>query len=136
MCLILSTRAFSRWRIDYVGPIKPPTKSTHAQYIIVSTDYLTKWVKAKAIVRNNACTTAKFLYEYVFTRYELPKELVSNQGVHFLNEVIAFLLEEFMVTHRTSTPYHPQANGQAESTNKVLSTALTKVVEGNRTNWE
>ena len=133
---IMSTRAFSKWGIDFVGPIKPPAKSTHAQYIIVATDYLTKWVEAKAIVRNDARTTAKFLYEYIFTRYGLPIEIVSDQGVHFVNEVIEFLLNEFMVFHRKSAPYHPQANGQAESTNKTLCSALAKVVEGNRTDWE
>ena len=72
-----------------------------------------------------------FLYELVFTRYGLPIEIVSDQGVHFKNEVVEFLLDAFMVVHRTSAPYHPQANGQAESTNKVLCTALTKIVKGN-----
>ena len=55
--------------------------------------------------------TAKFLFEFVFTRYGLPIEIVSDQGVHFVNEVIEFLLNEFMVIHRKSSPYHPQANG-------------------------
>ena len=128
---IMSTRAFSKWGIDFVGPIKPSAKSTHAQYIIVATDYLTKWVEAKATVRNDARTTAKFLYEYIFTRYGLPIEIVSDQGVHFVNKVIGFLLNEFMVIHRKSAPYHPQANGQAKSTNKILCSALAKVVEGN-----
>lgn len=41
-----------------------------------------------------------------------------------------------MVVHRTSAPYHPHANGQAKSTNKTLCKALTKVVEGNQTDWE
>ena len=62
MHLIMSTRAFSKWGIDFVGPTKLPTKSTHAQYIIVAMDYLTKWVEAKATIRNDARTTAKFLY--------------------------------------------------------------------------
>ena len=99
-------------------------------------DYLTKWVEAKAIVKNDARTMAKFLCEYVFTRYGLPIEIVSDQGVHFVNEVIEFLLNEFMVIHRKSAPYHPQANGQAESMNKTLCSALAKVVEGNCMDWE
>ena len=99
-------------------------------------DYLTKWVEAKATVKNDARTTARFLYEYVFTRYGLPIELVSDQGKHFINEVIEYLLAEFMVIHRRSAPYHPQANGQAESTNKILCTALTKIVEGSCSDWE
>ena len=59
-------------------------------------------------MKNAACTTTKFLCEYVFTRYGLPIEIVSDQGVYFINEVIEFLLDEFIVIHRHSTPYHPQ----------------------------
>ena len=102
----------------------------------MATDYLTKWVEAKATVKNDARTTTKFLYENVFTRYGLPIEIVSDQGKHFINEVIEFLLAEFMILHKRSSPYHPQANGQAESTNKTLCTALTKVVSESRTDWE
>ena len=80
--------------------------------------------------------TANFLNEQVFTRYGLLIEIESAQGVHFINEVIEFLLEEFMVTHKRSAPYHPKPNGQAKSTNKMLCNGLTKVVEGTRTNWD
>lgn len=41
-----------------------------------------------------------------------------------------------MVIHRKSAPYHPQANGQAKSTNKIICTVLTKIVEGSRADWE
>ena len=123
---IMSARAFAKWGIDFVGPIKPPAKGLGAQYIIVAADYLTKWVEAKATPNNEACTIAKFLFENIFTRYRLPLETVSDQGVHFVNEVIA----KFMITHKRPTPYNPQANGLAKSTNKTLCTKLTKVVSG------
>ena len=42
---IMATRAFAKWGIDFVGPTKPPARHTHAEYIIVATDYLTKWVE-------------------------------------------------------------------------------------------
>lgn len=133
---MLSTCAFSKWGIDFASPIKPPSCHTHAEYIIVATEYLTKWVEAKATTKNDVRTTTKFLYEYVFTRYGFPSEIVSDQGTHFVNEVIEFLLHEFMVIHKRSAPYHPQTNGHAQSTNKTLCTTLTKVVEGNRHDWE
>ena len=41
-----------------------------------------------------------------------------------------------MIIHHKSSAYHPEANGQAESTNKVLCMALTKVVEGSHSDWE
>ena len=46
------------------------------------------------------------------------------------------MLAEFMILHKRSAPYHPQANGQAESTNKTLCLALTKVVSEIKTDWE
>ncbi|WP_176691493.1 DDE-type integrase/transposase/recombinase, partial [Enterobacter cloacae complex sp. GF14B] len=133
---MMGARAFAKWGIDYVGPISPPTYKTHAQYIVVATDYLTKWVEAKATQKTNARTTAQFLYEYVFVRYGLPIEIVSDRGTHFINEVIEILLDEFMVIHRKSAPYHPQANGQAEATNKTICTVLTKIVSESRTDWD
>ena len=59
----------------------------------------------------------------------LPIEIVSDRGTHFVNEVIKYLLDELMVIQRKSTPNHPQANGQAESSNKTLCTVVTKIVE-------
>ncbi|MCO5574366.1 hypothetical protein L7F22_028149 [Adiantum nelumboides] len=134
--LMMGARAFAKWGIDFVGPIAPPAYKSHAQYIIVATDYLTKWVEAKATTKNDAKTTAQFLYENIFTRYDLPIEIVSDTGTHFINEVIENLLNEFMVIHRKSAPYHPQANGQAESTNKILVTVLTKIVSESRADWD
>ena len=108
---MMGARAFAKWGIDFIGPIDPPAMRTQAQYIIAATDYVTKWVEAKATQKNDAYTTTKFLFEYVFTRYGLPIEIVSDRGTHFLNEVIENLLEKFMVIHKKSAPYHPQANG-------------------------
>lgn len=132
---IMSARAFAKWGIDFASPIKPPARGSGAQYIIVATDYLTKWVEVKATTKNNARTTAIFLYENVFTRYGLPLEIVKDQGVHFVNEVVEFLLAEFMITHKRSAPYHPQTNRLAESINKTLCTTLPKVVRRSRLDW-
>ncbi|MCO5551444.1 hypothetical protein L7F22_004947 [Adiantum nelumboides] len=134
--LMMGARAFAKWSIDFVGPIQPQAYRSQAQYIIVAIEYLTKWVEAKAMRKNDARTMAAFLYENVFTRYGFPIEIVSNKGTHFLNEVIEYLVSKFMAIHNKSAPYHPQANGQADHTNKILSSVLTKVVSTGRTDWE
>ena len=69
-------------------------------------------------------------------RYGLSIEIVSDQGLHFINETIEYLLEEFMVVHKKSVPYYPQANVQAKSTNKILGALLTKIINDKRSNWE
>ena len=45
---MMGARAFAKWGIDFIGPIDPPAMRTQAQYIIATTDYVTKWVEAKA----------------------------------------------------------------------------------------
>ena len=41
-----------------------------------------------------------------------------------------------MVIHKKLAPYYPQANGQTESTNKILGAVLTKIVSDKRSDWE
>ena len=45
-------------------------------------------------------------------------------------------MDELMVIHKKLAPYHPQANGQAKSTNKILGTILTKIFNDKRFDWE
>ena len=129
-----SWQPFEKWGIDFIGPISPTSNLN--RYIISATDYAAKWGEAKAFVYTDALSTVKFLYENVITRFGCPLQIISDQGSHFLNEVIAHLLGEFMVTHRKSSPYYPRCNGQAESSNKVLCvTVLTKIIAASRSDW-
>jgi hypothetical protein len=133
---VLPQLPFEKWGLDYVGPIKPAARGSQARYIIVATDYMTKWAEARAVRKADARSTARFIYEHVITRFGCPIELVTDRGTHFINEVITELLGKFMIIHRKSTPYYPRGNGQAESTNKILSGILTKICEVKRTDWE
>ena len=78
----------------------------------------------------------RFLYEHIWCRFGCPIEPISNQGSHFLNSVIHELTHHYAIVHKKSTPYYPQANGLAESTNKTLQTILKKIVNENRTDWD
>ena len=45
------------------------------------------------------------------------------------------LLQKYHIHHRITSPYHPQASGQVESTNKVIESILTKIVRSHRRDW-
>ena len=124
---VLPQLPFEKWGLDYVGPIKPATRGSQARYIIVSTDYMTKWAEARDVRKVDACSTAKFIYEQIITQFGCPIEMVIDKETHFMNEFISELLGKFMIIHRRSTPYYPRGNGQVEITYKILSGILTKI---------
>lgn len=49
--------------------------------------------------------------------------------------MIENLLSQHKIKHRTSTPYHPQANGQVDVTNRAMEGILTKVISSSRKDW-
>ena len=133
---ILAQNPFEKWGIDFVGPIKPPSRYGQKRYILVATEYVTKWAKALATKTDDAKTVAKFIYENIITRFGCPKELVSDRGTHFLYDIIEQLTNKFLIKHRKTTPYHPRANGQMEKTNGILCKIITKTVQGSNTDWD
>ena len=100
--------------LHFVGPFKLAALRTATRYIIVGTDYCTKWVEAKPLRDNTAASRAKFLYEYIRRRFGCPIELVSDQGTHFINKIVNELSTYYVGVHKKSTPYYPKANGLAE----------------------
>ena len=72
---------FEKWALDFVGPINPPYNQR--VYILVCTDYMTKWVEAKALIKANEEAVLTFLFEEIFVRFGLPRELVTDGGPPF-----------------------------------------------------
>ena len=99
-------------------------------------DYCTKWVEAMALKDNTTTSVAKFLYHNIMTKFGCPIELINDKGKHFLNKVIKELTNIHMILHKKSTTYHPQDNGQAESTNKTLIKISKKIVLDNQKTWD
>ncbi|MCY6525031.1 DDE-type integrase/transposase/recombinase, partial [Actinobacillus pleuropneumoniae] len=100
--------------------------------MLVCTDYMTKWVEAKALLKANEEAVLTFLFEEIFVRFGLPRELVTDGGPPFNSHGFKNMLQKYHIKHKMTTPYYPQANGQVESTNKVIEAILTKTIKENR----
>lgn len=89
--------------------INPP--SSQRVYILVCTDYMTKWVEAKALTRANEESVLTFLFEEIFVTFGVPRELVTDGGPPFTSHAFKATLQKYHINHKMTTPYHPQANG-------------------------
>jgi hypothetical protein len=87
----LSKEPFMKWGFNFIGPIKPAGRLTWNKCILVATYYVTTWVEAKALRTNNVIVIAIFLYEYILTRFGCPLTIDTDQGVHFINDIIKHL---------------------------------------------
>ena len=72
---------FEKWALDFVGPISP--MSCKKKYILVCTDYVTKWVEAKALFWAIEKFVVEFIFDEIFTWFGVPREIVTNQGSQF-----------------------------------------------------
>lgn len=124
---------FDKWGMDFVGPIDPP--SNGKSYILVCTDYVTKWVEVTAMTHARDNKVAEFLYEQIFTRFGVPREFVTDQRAQFISNLITALMNDYKIKHRKFSLYHPQANGQAEVTNREIEAILTQIVQIHRKDW-
>ncbi|GJV76021.1 reverse transcriptase domain-containing protein, partial [Tanacetum coccineum] len=122
---------FDIWGIDFMGPF-PNSKGN--KYILVAVDYVSKWVEAQALPTNDARVVIRFLRK-LFARFEVPKALISDRGTHFYNSQLEKSLQKYRVTHKLSTAYHPQTNGQTEVTNRAIKRILERSVGYNPKNW-
>lgn len=75
--IILEVEPFDCWAIDFMGPF--PWSYSNL-YISVSVDYVTKWVEAIASTANDAHTVVKFLKKNIFSRFGVPRVLISDRG--------------------------------------------------------
>jgi len=87
-----------------MGPFSP---SFGFVYILITVDYVSKWVEALATRRNDHKVVVKFVKEYIFGRYGTPRALISDGGSHFYHRSSEALLKKYSVTHKVATPYHP-----------------------------
>nr|GEY55890.1 reverse transcriptase domain-containing protein [Tanacetum cinerariifolium] len=111
---------FDIWGIEFMGPF-PSSKGN--KYILVAIDYLSKWVEAKALPTNDARVVVKFL-KSLFSRFGIPREIISDRGTHFCNDQFTRVMIKYGVTHQLATAYYPQTSGQVEAFRTAYKTPI------------
>ena len=109
---IIKPWLFREWAIDLIGQIYPPSSKGH-KFILVATDYFTKWVEAIPLKKVTSDSMINFVKEHIVYRFGIPQTINTDQGTMFTTGEF----DEFAIAMGTkvlnSSPYYAQANGQA-----------------------
>ncbi|GLT30849.1 hypothetical protein SLA2020_056320 [Shorea laevis] len=100
---------FHTWGLDLIGPIHSPSEGY--VWILVATEYFTKWVETIPLRKATGPTVSNFIKEDIICHFGIPHKIVSDNGTPFVNQHMRKLLDTYKIKHRKSTPYYPQGNG-------------------------
>ncbi|RVW36079.1 Pol polyprotein [Vitis vinifera] len=118
---------FAQWGMDIVGPL--PAAPAQKKFLLVATDYFSKWVEAEAYASIKDKDVTKFVWKNIVCRFGIPQTIIADNGPQFDSIAFRNFCSELNIRNSYSTPRYPQSNGQAEATNKTLITALKKRLE-------
>ena len=105
------------------------------KYLLVGTDYFTKWVEAKLLANIRDVDVKRFIWKNILTRFGVPHVLISDNGLQFDSKMFKRYYSELGITNRYFTLAYPQGNGQAEAVNKVIVNGLKKKLDDAKGKW-
>ena len=105
------------------------------KYLLVGTNYFTKWVKAKPLANIRDVDAKRFFWKNIVTRFGVPHALISDNGLQFDSKTFRSYYGELGITNRYFTPVYPQGNGQVEAVNKVIVNGLKKKLDNAKGKW-
>ncbi|XP_070036390.1 uncharacterized protein [Nicotiana tomentosiformis] len=68
-------------------------------------------------------------------RFGIPKEIACDNRPQFIGAKVTKFFKDLKIKRITPSPYHPSANGQEESTNKVIIQNFNKMFEAAKGKW-
>ncbi|UYV78594.1 hypothetical protein LAZ67_16002094, partial [Cordylochernes scorpioides] len=125
---------FERIGIDFVGPL--PSTKNRKKWIIVLTDYYTRYAETRAVSEATVKEVSKFLVEDIFLRHGAPQYLISDRGSQFTSNLMKEVMKTCKIKHCFTTSYHPQTNGLTERLNRTLINMLSMYVNTDQKNWD
>ena len=116
-----------------MGPL--PRAPGNKKFLIVATDYFTKWVEAEPLSHIHDVDAKRFLWKSIITRFGIPWAVVSDNGTQFESKRFKGFCSNLGIRNFFSLPSYPQASRQVEVSNKVNLDGIKKRLEEAKGKW-
>ena len=128
---------FNRVAADILGPVTR-AKTSGAKYILVLTDYFTKYVVCVPLERITSEDVIRAIVENCVLTFGAPDCLHTDQkeGANFCSELLLEVCKIFGREKTRTSPYHPQGNGVVEGHNRVVADVISEYYANNPSSWD
>nr|ABA97233.1 retrotransposon protein, putative, unclassified [Oryza sativa Japonica Group] len=131
---IIKPWPFRGWGIDMIGMINPPSSKGH-KFILVATDYFTKWIEAIPLKKVDSGDAIQFVQEHIIYRFGIPQTITTDQGSIFVSDEFVQFADSMGIKLLNSSPYYTQANGQAEASSKSMIKLIKRKISDYPRHW-
>uniref|UniRef100_A0A3P9LFN0 Integrase catalytic domain-containing protein n=1 Tax=Oryzias latipes TaxID=8090 RepID=A0A3P9LFN0_ORYLA len=119
--------------VDLMGPF--PRSKKGNLFLLVIIDYFSKWVEMFPLKDSKAHRITAVFRDEIFTRFGVPRVIVSDRGAQFTGYEMAHLCKTWGVTQTFTTSFHPQSN-LTERSNRTIKTMIASYVGTQHQNWD
>nr|GEV31009.1 reverse transcriptase domain-containing protein [Tanacetum cinerariifolium] len=81
------------------------------KFLIVAINYFTKWIEATPVVAITRAQIKKFVWDNIFCRFGLPREIISDNEKQFRDNPFKDWCEKLCIRQCFASVKHPQNNG-------------------------
>ncbi|GBN31098.1 Retrovirus-related Pol polyprotein from transposon 17.6, partial [Araneus ventricosus] len=123
---------FQKVAFDAIGPL---VTSKHGnKWIIVMSDYFTRYAEAYALPNIQSSNVARVLIDFI-SRHGIMQVLYSDRGSNFLSQAMQEVYNKLGISKQQTLSYSPQGNGLVERLNKTLIDSLSHLVSETQEDW-
>jgi len=125
---------FEMVSVDITG--KHPKSSKANEYIVTVVDIFSKWAEAYQVRTHTAPVVAKVLIDNFFSRFGMPRRILTDQGKEFESILFKELCEKMGIQKIRTSPYQQSTNDCIERFHRTLNSMIGKVVQYDQRNWD
>jgi len=102
---IIKPWPFRGWGLDFIGEVHPSSSKGH-RFILMATNYFTKWTEAIALKNMTHKEVIEFITEHIIHRFGIPQTLTTDQGASFMSKEVREFAESYKIKLLNSSPYY------------------------------